>query len=133
VLRRRCERIRYLSQCQFPECRLDSLAFRGSEALAYAESLPQARLGFAVVVAEFAAADSFQSLGFFQRGEQFSGDGEGPGVVIERLSGVTGRGGQLAEAVQDGGLSGADTPVGVDPQWLQVAGGGGAVVAGVLL
>jgi hypothetical protein len=115
VFRRRCERIRCLSQCQFPECRLDSLAFRGSEALVYAESLPQARLGFAVVVAELAAADSFQGLGFFQRGQKFSGDGEGPGVVIERLSGVTGPGVQMAEAVQDASLTQGVAAAGVDP------------------
>jgi hypothetical protein len=49
---------------------------------------------------------------FFQLGLQVSGDAECLGVVIARLSGVPGSGGQLAEAVQGVGLPQPLTAVG---------------------
>jgi hypothetical protein len=92
--------------------------------------LAQVRLGFAVVVAELAAADPFQGTGFLEGRRKVAGDGEGLGVLVERLCGVTGPGGQLAEAVQDGSLTEGVAAAGVDPQGLEVAGRSRLVVAG---
>src|SRR5262249_41967521 len=116
------------------ESLLDAPGGGGADALVDRLCLLQGRGGLAgVALLEVAVADSFQGACFLGRRADVAGDGQRPGVLVTGLAAGPRAEGGPAEAVRRLGLAEQVAEVAEQLKGLLVAGGGGRVVAGLLL
>src|SRR5215831_13353123 len=113
---------------------LDALGAGGADAVVDRKCLLQVPGGLAgVAFLEVAVADSFQGACFLGGCADVAGDGQRSGVLFAGLPGGRGAEREFAKTVQRFGLAEQVAEVTEQRQGLLVAGGGGRVVASLLL